>query len=1696
MRRRKTSLILVAWLVLVIAGMYSAARAADSDWTLEYGPNMTTARMGHGSAVLPDGRVVLFGGHGTGFVSLNTAEVWSPATDSFSQVEMKHSHDFAAVSLLADGRYLLAGGAKDLGGAPGYDAAEIYNPTDNTFTATGTMVRARMNTTAATLANGNVLIVGGWYDNAGATYGELFTPATDTFSATGALTTARALPVVLPTSDGKAVVFGGLGPYGSPMIEQVELYDPASNSFSVLQNTLFIGESGWYIAASNYRPPERMADGRYLLLAYKSTGSASAYALFTFDPATRTFARQSTSPALPDTDTAGLLPPLVDQTAQKAYIVGLVAGASPVRLRLYIVDTNDWSLSTAFTDWILPASHYLGYMSAVLLQDGRILLTGGHSQTGDETNFSPIAKTLFGTIAAADCSYTIAPSERSFGAAGGTGIVTVTASASTCAWTAQSNTPWLSVESGSSGTGDGNVLYAVQTNQSTSADAGTLTIAGTTFTVTRAGQPATTYPPAISASPASVNVGQVKVGSASAPKTVAIGNKGKGDLVIGSTTLSGTNAAEFAVTGDCTTVAPGGSCALAVTLTASSPGKKSAVLTIASNDTKKPTLTVKLSGQAMPPAVKASPASLKMGSVKVGTSSAPKVLTITNRGKSDLVIGSITLSGTNAAEFAVTGECGTIAPGGSCTVTVALTAASAGKKSAVVTIATNDPKKPALAVKVAGEAKPPVISVSPKSLSISPKNTDSPPYTKTFTIKNTGLSDLVIDYLEITGTNRNEFRQTGACATIAQGASCPVSVEFTPMTAGKKSAVLKVFSNDVKKPSLDVKLAGNIAVLAYLTGGTFTDSTGLASVSVTSGEIPSSVKATAPTMAAMAQVPEGLDVSAESGDVNVTAGGAAYSFTLTGEGGFHTTKAEAVTISLPFEPTGIPAGDLADNHKVFVRIYHPDDGSVIDLTGVITISGSTGRITVETRGLPQQFSALVVYNPGMEAVIVEEGAPAPLMMALKASAPAAAASATDWPAKGWCVVYNKTEPALVGAVKNRYPEIAGTPTPDEMRSAVVNLVAKAATAAQNVYEKDGFQAPNLYLAKTAADVCGHAAGTTPRYAIHLKNVGSHFSSDDPGEAIKSGANHYGRIYIENKYLAAGAPILAAADLASGPVGAVIAHEMFHAVQSNYVSLGITEKGYYEGTATVYGTTIANGGVIAVRERPAPNLEFELLSHSLLTPGFPPGYQFDGYRNQDFFAYVGKQYNGGSLDYISGLFEQLHEKVGNIAVPEDYLLYDATDISFTAQFGTSLKEIYLDFLRQRALEHNANSRLGHAGDKVAGFADNLFQTTAVKDYTLNLTDLPSSPDFGTLLKFENIGPYAARAIRIKPLAALAAGDGPTVIVTIKSQAYTSLGTEWSGFTYRSNTIGELQESNVFTSFGKNPGDEIVVIVANVDPLNTLSFEYQVTCGPYITGLSPGTGLAGTSVTITGSGFGATKSGSTVTFNGTSATASSWSDTQIVASVPEGATTGNVVVTVNGITSNGVAFTVSGGEPKAFNFSQQWPKSHFPSGWGFEPDTIDFTANVTGQVLNAKNPQIALKNFYNAPAGKFVEVTNMKRGEVVTVEGAVDIRLSTYTVSPRAPLAKYIYTYSNPKLVRYVKGVLVETYPDMNFRWVVDSTDPYNETDLYVEYDIAVKTYKRKNEDDAFTLDSDVSYPNQQEFHVLIWVTKDVPEWGTP
>src|ERR1700688_2113181 len=128
-------------------------------------------------------------------------------------------------------------------------------------------------------------------------------------------------------------------------------------------------------------------------------------------------------------------------------------------------------------------------------------------------------------------------------------------------------------------------------------------------------------------------------------------------------------------------------------------------------------------------------------------------------------------------------------------------------------------------------------------------------------------------------------------------------------------------------------------------------------------------------------------------------------------------------------------------------------------------------------------------------------------------------------------------------------------------------------------------------------------------------------------------------------------------------------------------------------------------------------------------------------------------------------------------------------------------------------------------------------------------------------------------------------------TVKFNGATATVTSWSA-----TSIATTVPSGATTG-------NVVVHASGVDS-NGSTF----TVFPSISSLSPTSGAVGASITIAGLNFGSTQGTSTVKFNGTTATVTSWSTTSIVATVPNGATTGNVVVTVGGNASNGSSFTV--------------------------------------------------------------------------------------------------------------------------------------------------------------------------------------------
>jgi hypothetical protein len=149
------------------------------------------------------------------------------------------------------------------------------------------------------------------------------------------------------------------------------------------------------------------------------------------------------------------------------------------------------------------------------------------------------------------------------------------------------------------------------------------------------------------------------------------------------------------------------------------------------------------------------------------------------------------------------------------------------------------------------------------------------------------------------------------------------------------------------------------------------------------------------------------------------------------------------------------------------------------------------------------------------------------------------------------------------------------------------------------------------------------------------------------------------------------------------------------------------------------------------------------------------------------------------------------------------------------------------------------------------------------------------------------------------------------------------------------------------------------LVNVDS-NSLPFTVIASPMPHITSLVPSSGGIGTTVNVNGTGFGVTQGTSTITVNGIAATVNSWSDTLINITIPSMATTGPVIVTVGGVASNSVTFTVTnpsnGGMASPLNLLLI-PCQQFGTQEVLSFDTFNFNDNSFGSFYNWKVEEIA-------------------------------------------------------------------------------------------------------------------------------------------
>jgi hypothetical protein len=214
---------------------------------------MATPRMAFTATALNSGKVLVAGGFDNAGNVLDSAEVYDPGERKFVAVSnlMSDHRVFHTATLLSNGKVLVTGGATNLSGDT-TNSADIYDPATNTFSAAMWPMDHQRAAHSATLLSsgalaGKVLITGGgggssvFFKDSSA---EIYDPASQQFMLLATfLNEPRALQTATLLDDGKVLLAGGFngtvaisggilsGASGS-ISNSAEIFDPNTLEFS------------------------------------------------------------------------------------------------------------------------------------------------------------------------------------------------------------------------------------------------------------------------------------------------------------------------------------------------------------------------------------------------------------------------------------------------------------------------------------------------------------------------------------------------------------------------------------------------------------------------------------------------------------------------------------------------------------------------------------------------------------------------------------------------------------------------------------------------------------------------------------------------------------------------------------------------------------------------------------------------------------------------------------------------------------------------------------------------------------------------------------------------------------------------------------------------------------------------------------------------------------------------------------------------------------------------------------------------------------------------------------------------------------------------------------------------------------------------------------------------------------------------
>jgi len=303
----------------------------------------------------------------------------------------------------------------------------------------------------------------------------------------------------------------------------------------------------------------------------------------------------------------------------------------------------------------------------------------------------------------------------------------------------------------------------------------------------------------IAVNPASLNLGEVTVGSSGA-QTVTLKNTGTSSVTVSKASVSG---AEFAMNGLSlpANLPPGQTANFGVTFAPKATGIVAGSISLVSDASNSPA-TVSLSGTGVAPQLAVNPSSINFGNVALGGNSS-QTLTLINSGTTGVTISQASVLGSGFALGRLSLPMN-LGAGQSAGLNVTFSPQTAGNAAGTISVISNASNSP-LAIPLSGQGGTVQLSVSPASISFGNVKVGANG-SQTVTLTNTGTSSVTVTQGTATGAG---FSVSGLSVplTLAAGQSLSFNVTFAPTQAGNATGSVSVLSNASNSPTI-LPLAG------------------------------------------------------------------------------------------------------------------------------------------------------------------------------------------------------------------------------------------------------------------------------------------------------------------------------------------------------------------------------------------------------------------------------------------------------------------------------------------------------------------------------------------------------------------------------------------------------------------------------------------------------------------------------------------------------------------------------------------------------------------------------------------------------------------------------------------------------------------------------------------------------------------------